>query len=50
MQIIKIILLTFSVIGLYDTIKYLYLLIHAQIRINRLKKINEKQKKASGSL
>lgn len=50
MQIAKFILFIFSIIGLYDTINYFYLLIHAQLRINKFKKLNAKQKKESGSL
>ncbi len=44
------ILIAFMIIGIYHAVNKRYLIIHAQIRINRLKKINEKQKKVSGSL
>ena len=50
MQNIMVALVVLAILGLYSTVRYLYLLVYALIRINKYKKINEKQKKESGSL
>ena len=50
MNNIMVALMVLAVIGLYSAVRYFYLLVYAVIRINKYKKINEKQKKESGSL
>lgn len=50
MSNIMVALVVLAIIGFYCTVRYFYLLVYALIRINKYKKINEKQKKESGSL
>lgn len=50
MHNLKIALMVLAIIGLHSIVRYFYLLVYAVIRINKYKKIKEKQKKESGSL